>query len=143
MSVHQLIYSSSPSKKVLKSHLYIILRQARKNNKINGVTGLLIYSGRHFFQILEGEKKVVSELFQRISSDKRHSGIQILCENDVDFRSFPSWEMAYATPSAKELATWSGLQSTTTVEATISSLKSEPSRIMDVLLNVLEKSPLS
>ena len=143
MSLHQLIYSSSPSKKVLKSHLYIILRQARKNNKIIGVTGLLIYSDEHFFQILEGEKEVVSELFQRISSDKRHSDIQILSENDVDFRSFPSWEMAYVTPSAKELATWSGLQSTTTVEETLSSLKSEPSRIMDVLLNVLEKSPLS
>ncbi|MBT5841092.1 MAG: BLUF domain-containing protein, partial [Rhodospirillaceae bacterium] len=63
MSLHQLIYSSSPSKKVLKSHLYIILRQARKNNKIIGVTGLLIYSDEHFFQILEGEKEVVSELF--------------------------------------------------------------------------------
>jgi hypothetical protein len=107
------------------------------------VTGLLIYSDLHFFQILEGEKKVVLELFSKISNDKRHSDIQILSENNVDVRSFPTWEMAYATPSAKELATWSGLQSTTTVEATLSSLKSEPSRTMGVLLNVLEKSSLS
>jgi hypothetical protein len=143
MSVHQLIYSSSSRKKILKSHLYIILRQARKNNKMIDVTGLLIYSDLHFFQILEGEKKVVLELFSKISNDKRHSDIQILSENNVDVRSFPTWEMAYATPSAKELATWSGLQSTTTVEATLSSLKSEPSRTMGVLLNVLEKSSLS
>ena len=143
MSINQLIYSSSASKKMLKSDLYIILRQARKNNELNGVTGLLIYTDKHFFQVLEGPKKVVSQLFEKISNDKRHYDIQILGESDIDFCAFPNWKMAYAAPSDRELATWAGLHSTTTVEATLSRLKSESIRVSEFLSNVLKKSSLS
>jgi len=143
MSINQLIYSSSASKKMLKSDLYIILRQARKNNESIGVTGLLIYADKYFFQVLEGQKEVVSQLFEKISNDKRHYDVQILGESDLDICAFPNWKMAYATPSDRELATWAGLHSTTTVEATLKRLKSESSRVSEFLSNVLEKSSLS
>ena len=143
MSLEQLVYSSSASKKMLKSDLYIILRQARKNNMSTGVTGLLIYTEKYFFQVLEGPKEVISELFKKISNDKRHYNVEKLSENDVDICTFPNWEMAYATPSDRDLATWAGLHSTTTVEATLSRLKSEPSLVSEFLSNVLKKSSLN
>ena len=68
MAEYQIVYSSLASKKMLKSDLYIILRKARHNNKMRSVTGFLVYIEQSFFQVLEGEKNLVSELFKKISS---------------------------------------------------------------------------
>ena len=143
MSVHQLIYSSSAGKKMLKPDLYMILRHARKNNEARDITGLLVYSEENFLQILEGEKEAVSQLFDTISKDDRHSNIQVLHDSEIEQRSFSNWTMAFATPSAKQLAQWAGLHNTTTVAETLSSLKSQPNRVTEVISNLLEKSELS
>ena len=143
MPVHQLIYSSSAAKKMLKPALYEILRHARKNNEARDITGLLVYSDENFLQILEGEKEAVYQLFDTISKDERHSSIQVLHDSDIEQRSFSNWRMAYATPSAKQLAQWAGLHNTTTVAETLSSLQSQPDRITEVISNLLEKSELS
>jgi len=125
---------------MLKSDLYIILRQARKNNKLNGVTGMLAYTDQHFFQILEGDEEIVSGLFKKISNDKRHSDIRILYESEVGMRSFPTWEMAYASISARELANWAGLSNATTIEDTFNKLQSEKNRVTELLSNFLKNS---
>jgi hypothetical protein len=68
------------------------------------VTSLLIYTDKHFFQILEGKNESVSELFKKISNDKRHYDVQILGEKDIDIGTCPNWEMAHVIPSDGELA---------------------------------------
>jgi hypothetical protein len=143
MSVYQLTYFSSASKKMLKSDLYIILRQARKNNELLNITGALIYIDKNFIQILEGEKNSVCNLFEKISEDNRHSNVKILQEKISDHRSFQDWAMAYSSPSARELATWAELNSTTTVEETLNFLKSDSNLVTDTLVNFLERSDLS
>lgn len=142
MATYQLIYSSSAKKKMLKSDLYIILRKARKNNELKNITGLLVYSEMCFLQILEGEKEAVTELFHTLSKDDRHGDIKILHEGTIEEPVFPSWAMAYSAPSAKELATWAGLRSTTSVSDTLKHLKAEPKRINDILLNILRHPSL-
>ena len=142
MAEYQIVYSSLASKKMLKSDLYIILRKARHNNKMRSVTGLLVYIEQSFFQVLEGDKKLVSELFKKISSDERHTNIRILYEGEIDKRSFPNWEMAYATLSARELANWAGLKNTTTLENIFESMQSENSRVTTVLSNLLKNPSL-
>lgn len=42
-----------------------------KNARVD-VTGMLLYHGRTFFQVLEGDRGVVEPLFDRIGKDKRH-----------------------------------------------------------------------
>jgi hypothetical protein len=143
MKAYQLIYSSSAGKKMLKSDLYMILRKARMNNESKNITGLLVYSDMSFLQILEGEKEVVTQLFETISKDNRHADIKILHEGNVDQRIFSSWAMAYSAPSSKELATWAGLHSTTSVPETLNRLMSEPKRISNVLLNALSNPSLA
>ena len=143
MPAYQLVYTSLPSKRMRTSDLYIILRQARANNRVSGVTGLLVYADQHFFQLLEGDKEVVSQLFQKISNDARHTDIRVLCGNEASEKLFPNWEMAYATPSARDLANWAGLDNTTTVEDTLKSMHSDTGRVTEVLSNLLNKSALS
>ena len=43
---------------MLKPDLYMILRHARKNNEARDITGLLVYSDEHFFQILFPVKNI-------------------------------------------------------------------------------------
>jgi hypothetical protein len=138
MGVRQIVYSSLATKKMLKSDLYMILRQARLNNEQRGVTGILIFSDGYFFQVLEGEENIVSDLYKTISGDDRHSDIQLLLEEGLEKRSFPDWGMAYATPSAREMGNWAGLRNAITLDDTLNILRSEKDRVRNLLLKLLQ-----
>jgi hypothetical protein len=140
MTVHRMMYTSLAIKNMLKPDLYIILRKARINNKTADITGLLVYVDNIFLQILEGNRTEVLKLFSTISKDPRHTEVKIIHEDEAEKRVFPSWQMAYASPSAKELATWSGLNSTTTLQDTLEAMNKEPSRISEVLSKLLEQA---
>ena len=99
--------------------------------------GLLVFVDSVFLQILEGEREVVTALMKKIDSDPRHKGVKIISDSDISARTFAAWSMAYVSPSAKELATWAGLRNTTTVEATLGMLQSEPGRVPAVLSSLL------
>ena len=74
-----------------------ILRVSKENNKNLNVTGLLILYGGVYLQLLEGDRSVVEELFNKIESDKRHSKVVILHENesDTEARLCPNWSMEF------------------------------------------------
>lgn len=137
----QLIYSSVASEKMPKSKLYKILMVARSRNESLDVTGLLMFINGVFLQILEGERDVVCALMKKISSDPRHSNVKVLREADIEQRTFSSWRMAYVTPSVKELATWAGLKSTTTLETTLEMLHSDPNHVNGLIAKLLEAMP--
>jgi len=137
----QLIYSSVSTERMPKSKLYKILMVARSRNESLDVTGLLICINGVFLQILEGERDVVCTLMKKISSDPRHSNVKVFREADVEQRTFPSWRMAYVTPSIKELATWAGLRSTTTLETTLETLHSDPNHVDGLMTRILETIP--
>ena len=143
MPIHQIIYSSSAFKKMLKSDLYILLRQSRINNKLKNVSGLLFYIEGTFFQVLEGSREDVSELFVKISNDNRHTDIKILSENSTDIRDFPDWEMAYASPSLKDLSTWAGLNNTTNIEEVLKDLDTKTSKVPEFLSNMIKHVEIS
>jgi hypothetical protein len=143
LPVHQIIYSSSASKNMLKSDLYILLRKSRINNKLKNVSGLLFYIEGTFFQVLEGSRGDVSELFAKISNDNRHADIKVLSENYTNVRSFSDWEMAYCSPSLKDLSTWAGLKNTTNIEEVLRDLDSKTSKVPEFLSNVLKNAAIS
>jgi hypothetical protein len=120
-----------------KSKLYKILHGARAANAIADVTGLLVFAEGKFLQVLEGPKSTVRSLMQKISADRRHANLQIISEGAINARIFPSWEMAYASTNARELATWAGLRNTTTVDETLARLTADPTRVPDVLQHLL------
>ena len=128
---------------MLKSDLYILLRQSRINNKLKNVSGLLFYIEGTFFQVLEGSREDVSELFVKISNDNRHTDIKILSENSTDIRDFPDWEMAYASPSLKDLSTWAGLNNTTNIEEVLKNLDTKTSKVPEFLSNMIKHVEIS
>ena len=81
-----------------------ILESAQRNNAANGVTGMLIYNGRNFLQLLEGDEADLIALMVRIMHDPRHTGVSVLHQAEVRERAFPEWTMrriALADDSAK------------------------------------------
>jgi len=95
--MYQMVYISKASDETLKSssqYMAEILEIATKNNSEKSVTGLLVYNSGHFLQLLEGSKESVSEIFNKIAKDKRHSNVKVILRQDVDSRLFDNWSMA-------------------------------------------------
>ncbi|MEM6907632.1 MAG: BLUF domain-containing protein [Pseudomonadota bacterium] len=70
-----------------------ILASSARNNPANGVTGLLIYNGRNFLQLLEGEEAELVALMVRITHDPRHTGISMIDRKVIDERACDDWAM--------------------------------------------------
>lgn len=70
-----------------------ILATAERNNAERGVTGFLLYNGRNFLQLLEGEESDLVALMTRIAHDTRHSGVSLIGRKEVEERSCPTWAM--------------------------------------------------
>jgi len=56
---------------------------------------MLLYRGRNFLQVLEGEKTVVQELFKAIGQDPRHYHVSALITRPIAKREFAEWEMGF------------------------------------------------
>jgi hypothetical protein len=72
-----------------------ILNSCQQNNVERGITGLLLYNGRNFLQLLEGEEADLMWVIRRIGTDTRHSGISYLEDNKTAERACPEWNMRH------------------------------------------------
>lgn len=70
-----------------------ILATSARNNPAREITGLLLYNGRNFLQLIEGEEEALVALMLRITEDPRHSGITLLDRRAIEERSCPNWAM--------------------------------------------------
>jgi len=93
MALKSLTYTSLARLDLETSDLEEIHRTAREVNALEGITGLLIFNGTHFLQIIEGAPNAIDELVERLRRDLRHSGFEVRDERPVEVRSFPDWSM--------------------------------------------------
>jgi hypothetical protein len=97
------IYSSRSAASFVESDLPALLAAARANNAVRGITGMLLYVERTFFQVLEGEKVMVDATFQAISADPRHYRLTQIIREPLARRHFGDWTMGFATTSLAHL----------------------------------------
>lgn len=88
-----LIYTSEKSLKCTTQDVYTILEKARENNKVIGVTGVLLHSETKFMQYIEGGRTAIFNLYDKIKNDTRHTNVVMLKTFQIEKRLFPSWEM--------------------------------------------------
>jgi Sensors of blue-light using FAD len=70
-----------------------ILASCQRNNAERNVTGLLLYNGRNFLQLLEGNEADLQWVMFRIERDARHHGISRLYDEPASVRACPDWLM--------------------------------------------------
>ena len=87
-----------PKQTLVNSRLQSILETAAKNNQKSDVTGALLFSGRHFAQVLEGPEAAINDRFRLISQDTRHHNVTPLLYEPAGERQFKGWSMALCVP---------------------------------------------
>lgn len=93
--LYHLGYVSTQTRPLFPEDLIDLLNEALERNRSKDVTGLLLHREGSFFQVLEGEKTQVTEIFEAIKGDPRHHRIKVLFEGDIDQREFPDWRMGF------------------------------------------------
>jgi len=69
---------------------------SQASHKTKGINGVLVCDGDMFFQIIEGRRHVIEELFAKLKADKRHKEVTWLDSKDFqteEERMFPGWDM--------------------------------------------------
>lgn len=73
-----------------------IAEYSRVSGMKTKITGLMVVQDNYFFQALEGEKRAILRLFDKIQQDPRHTNITLLLMEDIATRSFVSWSKVSA-----------------------------------------------
>ena len=73
-----------------------ICRQSQANNQRDGITGLLVFDGAAFCQLVEGPQAAICGLRQRLEREHRHVEMRVLHLGPSPARRFPSWRLGYA-----------------------------------------------
>jgi hypothetical protein len=103
-ALFHLIYVSTAREELSVAELDRILESAAKYNAISGITGVLLYAGGTFMQVLEGGEAEIDETFARIREDPRHSSLIVIERAPIAERSFPQWSMGFRRVGATEAA---------------------------------------
>jgi len=91
--LRQVLYISRAAAAVTDPDVKKILFASRRNNRRKDITGCLLFSGRHFVQVLEGDRAALSELIAQIAADPRHDNVQVVVDHQVKMRRYPNWSM--------------------------------------------------
>ncbi|NJS14935.1 MAG: BLUF domain-containing protein [Sphingopyxis sp.] len=73
-----------------------LVSHAQARNRTAGITGVMLYNGLNFLQLIEGDGAEIDACYARIKVDPRHSGVTILRETPLSIREFPEWAMRYS-----------------------------------------------
>lgn len=89
----QLVYVSNRKPSCTPAEIEKILQACKKNNPPLNITGVLLYSDTKFIQLVEGESKVIMDLYDKIKLDSRHSNPMMIAYGPIATKAFPSWHI--------------------------------------------------
>ena len=81
-----------------ESRVQDIVDWSRGWNAEVGITGALMFTEKHFAQVIEGPLAPIAELMGKIRVDPRHTGIDVILDRLIPARQFAGWTMAYSGP---------------------------------------------
>lgn len=91
--LQSLTYISRAADGLTDDDVFNIYKTAMEYNSLDGVTGLLIFDGTCFMQIIEGSQTALDALLLRMSRDARHQALDIIDKRAITVRSFADWSM--------------------------------------------------
>jgi Sensors of blue-light using FAD len=96
------IYVSSAAPDISEHDTLRFLNEARKANRKNDVSGMMLYIGGYYLQLLEGEATKVDVVCRTIVQDKRE--MRMILREPVAEREFPEWTMGFEAVAPPEAA---------------------------------------
>ncbi|XLS30767.1 BLUF domain-containing protein [Flavobacteriaceae bacterium M23B6Z8] len=92
--VFELSYKSKIKKNVSKKDVEQLVKISRTKNETFGITGCLVFLKDYFFQVIEGNKSDILQLYENILKDERHHDVVVLTKKFNAQRVFPEWSLA-------------------------------------------------
>ena len=99
----QLVYVSTATRQLNEEDLTDLLTKTRESNQTKHITGMLLFDGASFMQVIEGDRDPIESLYVRIKSDPRHENIVTIFEKPIEKRQFPDWSMGFKNLSGDML----------------------------------------
>tara|TARA_R100000935_G_scaffold55294_1_gene85095 strand:+ start:546 stop:950 length:405 start_codon:yes stop_codon:yes gene_type:complete len=97
---YAIVYVSTASSDLDKEEIEKNLNFSKLSNNKNDITGLLLFSGGNFFQIIEGEKDRIIKLFDTIMADDRHHDIIQIFGKDIHKEAYDGYASDFVLDSA-------------------------------------------
>ncbi|GAA3753938.1 hypothetical protein GCM10022270_10780 [Terriglobus aquaticus] len=110
-----------------------LVATSRRNNASDWISGVLLYNGTAFAQVLEGPANAVESCLNRIQQDPRHSNLVVVSRNPIQRRLFSAWSMAYIDGASFRLLSESAID----LEAILATGKSQPGFVLNLLRDVM------
>ncbi len=98
------IYTSCQSHPMSSAEIDALLRHSHESNARHGITGILLYAGGCFMQVLEGDAEYIDMLYAKILIDPRHTRITRIILEAIPRRFFGEWTMGLSHLTVRELA---------------------------------------
>ncbi len=92
---HTISYVSTCDKNLKDIDIHNLLNFVKEHNNNNNITGILMYSEGNFFQIIEGEKKTIIDLFEKIKLDSRHYNIIKIFSRESSNKAFSEYDSSF------------------------------------------------
>jgi hypothetical protein len=89
----RLAYVSNARLGLNQNDLDSIMHRAKLRNKLAGVTGVLLFNGVNFMQVLEGERARTLNIYDGVLRDSRHGAIKTILQEKIDHLTYPAWGM--------------------------------------------------
>lgn len=89
----QLIYRSRAQSGLVPQALSQLASALLERNLALKVSGLLLYDGEYFLQVLEGDSEVVDPLYETVCRDARHSDIVLLLRDPIPYGHFNDFKV--------------------------------------------------
>lgn len=86
-----IVYVSRATPGLTIDAIRLMAFQSRGFNILNGITGILTYDRRGFFQAIEGTAEAIDGLYSAICRDSRHHAIETIGSMEIAAPAFREW----------------------------------------------------
>jgi len=94
---HTISYVSTANRHLNDPDINQLFEFVKTNNNDLNITGILMYSDGNFFQILEGKKELISNLFKKILNDSRHYNLIKIFDHEMLEPTFSGYKSNFTT----------------------------------------------
>ena len=81
-----------------------VLSYTENWNIDHSITGILLSSEGNFFQVIEGERSIIKELFDNIAKDSRHRNLIKIFNKEIKNTEFNSYEATFLSKRTSNLS---------------------------------------
>lgn len=95
-SLYTICYVSTANATITSQNVHTVFEGIIDKNLERSITGILLFSQGNFMQIMEGELKELTSLYQSIKDDPRHHHLIEILSSPISNRIFENYQTGFS-----------------------------------------------